>query len=252
MNKALSAKDIATIAVFTALLLGGQALFAMVPGVEVVTVLILCFAYCFGATRAILATTAFSLLCGMLHGFDVKSYVLYLVYFNLFALTFALVGRKSEEGKISVFSVAVTELLFLALIGFSLTVWGVALLHISRVLRQGVKTLCILLLSLGGAGMVGFNAFLAVFFKTKKPWALAVVKVISVAVLAAVFTVGFTMLDNLLYPVFYGTWGEPAVAYFYASFPFMLPQTVSAILSVGVLFLPLTKILNKAAKKLLK
>jgi predicted PurR-regulated permease PerM len=81
---------------------------------------------------------------------------------------------------------------------------------------------------------------------------LRAAKVVSVVVTAAVCTVCFTLIDDLLYPLFYGGWGSAAVAYFYASFAAMLPQTVCTVASVTLLFLPLTKIFSKAAKSIAK
>lgn len=63
--------------------------------------------------------------------------------------------------------------------------------------------------------------------------------------IACLCTVGFTMLDNLLTPLWYGYSGRVLKMYFYTSFSFMIPQTVCTAVSVGFLFLPLTKIFQK-------
>jgi predicted PurR-regulated permease PerM len=81
---------------------------------------------------------------------------------------------------------------------------------------------------------------------------LRAAKVVSVVVTAAACTVCFTLFDDLLYPLFYGGWGNAAVTYFYASFTAMLPQTVCTVATVALLFLPLTKIFAKAAKSIEK
>ena len=47
-------------------------------------------------------------------------------------------------------------------------------------------------------------------------------------VLACVCTVFFTMLDNILTPLWYGYTTKAARLYFYASLPFMLPQQQSS------------------------
>lgn len=65
---------------------------------------------------------------------------------------------------------------------------------------------------------------------------------------ACVCTVGFTMLDNILTPLWYGYTEHAARAYFYASLPFMLPQIVCTAVSVGVLFLPLARIFRWLAR----
>lgn len=61
--------------------------------------------------------------------------------------------------------------------------------------------------------------------------------------LAIVCTVCFTMLDNLLTPWYYSYTQKAAEMYFKASLPFMLGQVACVGLSVGGLFLPLTKAL---------
>ncbi len=63
------------------------------------------------------------------------------------------------------------------------------------------------------------------------------------ALLAAVCTACFTLLDNLLTPWYYGYSPKAAELYFKASLPFMLGQTICACVSVSGLFLPLTKVL---------
>ena len=95
-----AAKEIAVISVFTALLIGGQFVLSFVAGVEIVTVLLLCFCYSFGAVRGMLAATAFSLLRCIIFGFFPTVVILYLIYYNLFAAVFGFAGRKfnREEG----------------------------------------------------------------------------------------------------------------------------------------------------------
>ena len=57
-----SAKECAYLAVFVALLIGSQLPFAALPGVEIVTLLFVTYAFVFGICRGMLAATAFSLL----------------------------------------------------------------------------------------------------------------------------------------------------------------------------------------------
>ncbi len=71
-------------------------------------------------------------------------------------------------------------------------------------------------------------------------WAVAV---------ATICTVGFTLLDNLLTPLYYGYSTRVAQVYFKASVPFMIGQSICVALSVGALFLPLTKTIEKAIQK---
>ena len=62
-------------------------------------------------------------------------------------------------------------------------------------------------------------------------------------VLAVVCTACFTLLDNVLTPLYYAYSQKAARMYFMASLPFMIGQSVCAAISVGLLFFPLTKVL---------
>ena len=152
-----SARDIAVIAVTVALLIGGQALFAALPGVEVVTVVLLSFSWSFGAARGILTATAYSLLRCFFFGFDAKTVVLYLLYFNFFACLFGVLGGrgggkagaagakaekegKGEKEKISPLSAVFTEGLFLALCVLAAAVLSGAV-RVSVLLQTGLNIL---------------------------------------------------------------------------------------------------------------
>ena len=89
-----SAKECTLVAVFVALLIAAQLVLSAIPGVEVVTVLFAAFAFSFGAYRGLAAATAFALLRQLVFGFFPTVLVLYLVYYNAFALIFALLGKK--------------------------------------------------------------------------------------------------------------------------------------------------------------
>lgn len=163
-------KDCAYIAVFVALTIAAQFCLAAVPGVEVVTVLFATFSFVFGCRRGMIAATAFSLLRQLVFGFSPTVLILYMIYYNLFALLFGFLGR-----------------------------------------------------------------YMAVKAKN----------VPLVTVIACVCTVGFTMLDNVITPLWLGYSGKLFKMYFWASFSFMIPQVICAAVSVGVLFLPLAKFFQK-------
>ena len=60
-------------------------------------------------------------------------------------------------------------------------------------------------------------------------------------IVACVCTACFTMLDNVLTPLWYG-YGEKATRlYFYGSLTFMIPQIICTAITVFVLFIPLFK-----------
>lgn len=63
-----------------------------------------------------------------------------------------------------------------------------------------------------------------------------------VVVVACVCTVLFTMLDNVLTPLWLGYSARDARIYFFASLPFMIPQVICTAISVAVLFFPLYKV----------
>lgn len=62
---------------------------------------------------------------------------------------------------------------------------------------------------------------------------------------AVVCTVCFTLLDDVITPLFYGYTREAALAYFVASLPTMAVQTVCAAVTVGLLARPLLALLKR-------
>jgi hypothetical protein len=62
---------------------------------------------------------------------------------------------------------------------------------------------------------------------------------------AVVFTVLFTMLDNVITPLIYGFHSNAAKVYFLQSLTAMIPQSVCAAVTVCLLFVPLTRIIRK-------
>ena len=93
-------KFIVRVAMCVALLIGGQMVLSGISGIEIVTVLMLCFCYCYGIRHGIAIATTFSLLRCFLFGFQINVIVLYLVYYNLFAIYFGWLGRRFA-GKMS-------------------------------------------------------------------------------------------------------------------------------------------------------
>ncbi len=159
-----SAKESAYVAVFVALLIAVQLALAVLPGVELVTVLFVAFAFVFGIGRGMVAATAFSILRQLLFGFYPNVLLLYLVYYNLLTLLFGLLGKYVKpSGK----------------------------------------------------------------------------KLIVIVLLACVCTACFTLIDNIITPLWYGYTRRAAEIYFKASLTVMLPQIVCTAVTVGVLFLPL-------------
>ena len=172
-----TARELAYLGVMTALLIAAQIALAGIGGIEVVTVLFLAYCVVFGVLRGLAVATAFSLLRCLIWGFFPTVIVLYLVYYNLFAVVFGLLGRPVKGLK--------------------------------PVLALSILIVC-----------------------------------------ACVMTVFFTMLDNLITPLFYGMTIKGAKAYFLSSLPFMFRQTACACITVAALYFPLYKtfsLIKKAA-----
>lgn len=91
------AREYAYIAVFIAILIAVQVVLSFVPGVELVTVLLVCFSFVMGVRRGLISATAFSLVRQIVFGFYPKVLILYLVYYNLLTLIFGLLGRKIKR-----------------------------------------------------------------------------------------------------------------------------------------------------------
>ena len=89
MNKT---KFVVRVAMCVALLIGGQLALSSVSGIEIVTVMMLCFCYCYGVRHGIAVATVFSLLRCFVFGFQINVIVLYLIYYNLFAIFFGWLG----------------------------------------------------------------------------------------------------------------------------------------------------------------
>ena len=160
------------VAMCVALLIGGQMALSGVSGIEIVTVMLLCFCFHYGVRHGIAVATTFSLLRCFFFGFQINVIVLYLVYYNVFALFFGWLGKRIT-GRIS------------------------------------LPKLCVVVAS------------------------------------AMVFTVLFTMLDNVITPLIFAFHKNAAAVYFAQSLYALVPQTICTMATVSILFVPLTKILQK-------
>lgn len=165
-------KFIVRVAMCVALLIAGQLALSSVSGIEVVTVMLLCFCYCYGVRHGIAIATTFSLLRCFVFGFQINVIVLYLVYYNLFAIFFGWLGAR----------------------------------------------------------FAGKNTPL---------------KTVIVVASAVVFTVMFTLLDDVITPAIYGFSENATRVYFYQSLTAVIPQTICAAVTVSLLFHPLSKVIQK-------
>lgn len=247
------AKEIAAIAVEVALLIGGQAAIGPVMGVEIVTVLLLTFAWAYGPRAGVLAAICFSLLRCMIWGVDVHVVVLYLLYYPLFALTFGALGKISDKtySRFPVWAAVLVNVVIAAVGAAACFFAATDFLKISRLYAVLVKTLLWIIFALACALFVTFNV-LIILSRSGKVRGASAVKVTVAAALAAFFTILFTILDDFLGPAFYGyeLFSESWAVYFYGSFLALAPQTVCAIVTVSLLFIPLTRICKIAVKRI--
>ncbi|MCI8344313.1 MAG: hypothetical protein HFE25_07730 [Clostridia bacterium] len=160
-----TAKEIAFISVFTALLIGGQFVLSGISGIEIVTVLLLSFSYYFGIRRGLLVANAFSLLRCFIFGFFVNVIILYLVYYNLFVVVFGILGAKFKK-------------------------------------ELNMKLLVL------------------------------------IVIIASLLTVIFTVLDDIITPLYYGFSIDTMKTYAIASLAAVVPQVICTVLTV-ILLLPI-------------
>lgn len=169
MNKT---KFIVRVAMCVALLIGGQVALSSISGIEIVTVMMVCFCFSYGIRQGIAIATTFSLLRCFIFGFQVNVIVLYLVYYNLFAIFFGWLGGRLSGG-------------------------------------------------------------------------MSFCKTAIVVASAVVFTVFFTLLDDIITPLIFAFHPNAALAYFMGSLYAVIPQSVCAAVTVAVCFPPLTKVIRK-------
>ena len=165
-------KDVTLIGVFTALLLGGQLVLSGISGIEIVTVLFASFVYARGIKSGLMLATCFSLIRCFIFGFMPTVIILYIVYYNIFAI------------------------------------------------------------------VVGVLSFV---FKRK----ISVKNIVILVSTVLILTLLFTMLDNVITPLFYGYSRETAKAYFIASLYTVIPQSICAVVTMSCLFYPLIELYER-------
>lgn len=247
---AATAKNIAYIALMTALLIGGQFALSFVAGVEIVTVLLLCFSAYFGVIIGVATAVGFSVLRCLIWGFMPNVVILYFVYYPLFALLFGLLGKVKDQtfdnAKVGL-TIAVNAIL-LAIYAAALSCALFDIIKISRLYSATVQVFLYIVAGLCGALLIAFNVFYALVkrkvFRSGKP-----LKIFLFTAVAAVCTVCFTLLDDIISPLIIGMDRLTALTYFYGSFLAMLPQTICTVATVSTLYFPLTFALTKACPK---
>lgn len=172
-----TAKGITSIGLYVALLLGTQLVLSSISGIEIVTVLLLSFCYVFGTTKGICVATIFSILRCLIFGFYPSVIILYLIYYNVFAIFFGWIG-----------------------------------------IKFGKSINC--------------------------------TKHILIIVFASIFTLLFTLLDDIITPLFYGLDFMAFKSYFMYSLTTLVPQIICTIVTVLILFVPLITFLQKHLKNI--
>ena len=81
-------------------------------------------------------------------------------------------------------------------------------------------------------------------------WRASVKTLPWLALIACVCTVGFTLIDNVITPLWYGYSAKAIGAYWFASIPFMISQVVCTAVSTVLLLLPLGKAFSLIKKQL--
>ena len=227
----MNAKKVAVCAVSVALLVALQFPFSMVPGVELVTVLLLCFCYAFGVFMGLITATSFSLLRCIIFGFDPSVVLLYLVYYNLFAVLFGILGKKTIPPWLCfvIFSIVAAVSAYFAVVG----------LPISILYQMSVTIMLWVAFAISVCMIIAY-AVLLIINKGKTGRRIA-----SVTAIAAVCTICFTLLDDVITPLMYGYTFNAAMGYFVRSLYTMVLQTLCTIISVALLFQPLVTVFKK-------
>ena len=246
-NKKLTpSKRVAYTAVMCALLIGGQLALSAVSGVEIVTVLMVCFCCVSGVRTGAVCAVAFTLLRCFLFGFHPTAFILYLIYFPSLALVFGGMGHIKKQVYEScpplLTAVVCTALILIA--GASLFCNLSGVIKISAVYKNFVNVLLWIIFAISVALCAAFCVLTVL--KKKGANTAGLIEIITVTAAACLCTVCFTLLDDIISPLFYGWSKQTALTYFYASFLAMLPQTVCTAVTVSTMYLPLTSVMKKA------
>jgi hypothetical protein len=95
-----------------------------------------------------------------------------------------------------------------------------------------------------------YPAFAALFGLLGKKITSPAKGIVAIAATASLCTALFTVMDNIITPLWYGYSERALKIYFKASLSFMIPQIVSAAVTVGTLFLPLWAVFRKLRSSL--
>lgn len=247
-KKITPAKELACVAVTCALLTGSQYVFSFVVGVEIVTLVSACFAFCLGIRRGVFLAVAFSLLRCIAFGFSPTAVILYLLYYPLLAAVFGGLGRIKREAYESFparLAVAVNVLL-IGIAAACAVLYGFDLIKTSRIYKYTLYALLWVIFALCIGLCIVFDGLLVAKKIYGKNSAEAL-GIITLTAVGAACTVVFTLLDDVITPLVCGYSRGAAVAYFYASFTAMLPQVICTVVTLSTLFMPLAHVFERSA-----
>lgn len=229
-----------------AVLIAGQLALGWLAGVEIVTVLLLCFSVCFGAICGVITAVAFSLLRCLIWGFYPAVVILYLIYYPLFALVFGLLGKIKAETyqKAPVYLAVAIDILLLFLGVASGLCAGLNLIKVNRLYRATINALLWVISGICGGLLLVFNVIFAL--TRAKKISGKYIELFLFTTASCVLTVCFTLLDDVISPLILGMTRGAALGYFYASFTAMLPQVVCAAVTVFTLYYPITFAFSRA------
>lgn len=114
-----SAKEIAFIGVVVSVLIGGQFVLSAFAGIEIITVILAVYCFTFGIVRGVITATAFSLLRCIVFGFFPHVVLLYLIYYNLFAVVVGLFGKWLKHSPLPIQIGVITVLCVLLVLIFT-------------------------------------------------------------------------------------------------------------------------------------
>ena len=230
MNK--STRSLAACAVMTALLIAVQFILSYVPGVELVSVFFICFCYVYGVYYGALTATAFSLIRCFIYGAAPNVIVLYLIYYNFVAVVFGILGRRSLPKWVSP--------MLLCAIAAMCAYFAVKGIPISILYQRRISIMLWVLFGII-VSLLACDVILLFKFRDSKG-----VEIASVTSVAAFCTILFTLLDDVITPLFMGYSTDTAIAYAYTGFLAMIPQTICVSISVFLLFYPLKIVFQRS------
>lgn len=213
-----------------------QLCLSFVSGVELVTVLFVTFCYVFGVRYGAITATAFSVVRCLIFGLYPNVLLLYAVYYNGTAVLFGAMGTHKK-------AYAVLTPILPAGLAAGCAYFALTGVPVSLLAQNEVSVFLWVLFCLCAAVATAY-AVLCVCARSPR------VRELLTAAAAAMFcTVLFTLLDDVITPLFCGYDAKTALGYFYASFTAMLPQTVCVCLSVIALFYPLKRVFLRFCPK---